>query len=165
MLYWIHFHRQKKKLPIQNTIKVLFCFDILVEIDIKKEKRHWSENNTDPDISFNEETKLFHCQTAGCATTAKYKYNIVKHLKLCYSPNKNQRKVADNKICKACRKEFSKMSNRDRHSQQFHAEKNHNSVTEDEIGEKGTKTSQKKELLVKIIQIHKAISYLLVKNF
>ena len=57
------------------------------------------------------------------------------------------------------------MSNRDRHSQQFHAEKNHNSVTEDEIREKGTKTSQKKELLVKIIQIHKAISYLLVKNF
>ena len=45
----------------------------------KWKKGHWSENNTGSDISFNEATKLFHCPTAGCATTAKHKYNIVKH--------------------------------------------------------------------------------------
>ena len=32
-------------------------------------------------------------------TNAKHKYNTVKHLKSCYSVNKNERKVADNKIC------------------------------------------------------------------
>ena len=80
-----------------------------VEIHEKK-KGHWSENNVDPDISFNEETKLVHCQTADCPMTAKYKHNILKHLKSCYSVNKNRRNVADNKICKACRKKFSKMS-------------------------------------------------------
>ena len=55
------------------------------------------------------------------------------------------------------------MSNRDRHLQQFHAENSHDSVAEDETIGKGTKRSQKKELLVKIIQIHTAISYLVVK--
>ena len=78
----------------------------------KKKKGHQSENNIEPNTSFNEETKLFHCQTNGCATTAKCKYNIVKHLKSCYSVNKNRRKVADNNFCKGCGKEFSKMSNR-----------------------------------------------------
>ena len=46
----------------------------------EKKKGHWPENNIDPDISFNEERKLFHCQTAGCATIAKYKYNTVKQI-------------------------------------------------------------------------------------
>ena len=46
----------------------------------EKKKGHWSEYNIDPDISFNEETKSFHWQTAGCAVTAKYKYNIIKQL-------------------------------------------------------------------------------------
>ena len=55
------------------------------------------------------------------------------------------------------------MSNRDRHLQQFHAENSHDSVAEDETIGKGTKRSQKKELLVKIIQIHTVISYLVVK--
>ena len=48
----------------------------------EKKKIYWSENNINPDISFNEQTKLFHCQTAGCTTIAKYRYNIVKHLML-----------------------------------------------------------------------------------
>ena len=98
----------------------------------EKKKGHWSEKNTDPDISFNEETQLFHCPTAGCATTAKYKYNIVKHLKSCYSVNKCRKKAADNKFCKACGKVFAKKSNRDRHFQQFHTEINHD-VAEDEL--------------------------------
>ena len=100
-----------------------------------------------------------------CATKAKYKHNIVKHLKSCYSVNKNRGKGADNKICKACGKEFSKMSNRNRLFQQFHAENNHGSAAQDEITEKGTERSQKKELLVKIMQIYTTISYLLEKMF
>ena len=94
----------------------------------EKKKGQCSENNIDPDISFNEETKLCHCPTAGFATTAKYKYNIVKHLQSCYSVNKNWRKVADNKICKVYGKKFAKKSNRD---QKFHTENNHDSVAED----------------------------------
>ena len=43
----------------------------------EKKKGHWSEKNTDPDISLNEETQLFHRPTAGCATTVKYKYYVV----------------------------------------------------------------------------------------
>ena len=43
----------------------------------EKKKGHRSEKNIDPDISLNEETQLFHRPTAGCATTVKYKYNIV----------------------------------------------------------------------------------------
>ena len=42
---------------------------------------------------------------------------------LCQQESK---KVVDNKICRACGKEFKQiMTNRDRHSQQFHAENNH----------------------------------------
>ena len=81
--------------------------------------------NTDPDINFNEETQLLHCPTAGCATTAKYKYNIVKYLKSSYSVNKCRKRAADDKICKACGKVFAKTSNRDRYFQQFHTEINH----------------------------------------
>ena len=91
-----------------------------------------------------------YCQTPGCATTSKYKHNIVKHLKSCYSVNKNRGKGADNKICKACGEEFSKMSNRNILFQQFHAENNHGSAAQDEITGKGTERSQKKELLVKM---------------
>ena len=91
----------------------------------------------DPDISFNEKTKLFHCQTVGCVKTAKYIYKIVKYLKSCYSVKKNRRKVADKKIWKACGKESFKMINRE-HSQQFHTENNHDSVAQDEITGKGT---------------------------
>ena len=54
-----------------------------------KKKEQWSENNIDPDISLNEETKWFHFETTGCATTGNYKYNIGKHLKSCYSVNNN----------------------------------------------------------------------------
>ena len=58
---------------------------------MNRKKDHWSENNTVPDISFNEETELFHRQTAGCAATAKYKYNIVKKFEimlLCHQESK-----------------------------------------------------------------------------
>ena len=54
-----------------------------------KKKVQWSENNIDPDISLNKETKWFHFETTGCATTGNYKYNIGKHLKSCYSVNNN----------------------------------------------------------------------------
>ena len=57
------------------------------------------------------------------------------------------------------------MSNRNRLFQQFHAENNHGSAAQDEITEKGTERSQKKELLVKIMQIYTTISYLLEKMF
>ena len=40
----------------------------------ENKKGHWSEKNADPDVSVNKETQLFDCPTAGCATTAKYKY-------------------------------------------------------------------------------------------
>ena len=119
---------------LQNTIKVLLCFDLFLYIcnsntvitkmvylcygncskvyssilsrnKYEKKEGHWPENNADPDISFNEETKLFHCPNAGCATTAKYKYNIVKHLNLCYFVNKNRGKVAKKSLRKGiCQK-------------------------------------------------------------
>ena len=126
--------KSSNKTCFQNIFKfyvlTYFCkwFTGAVEITAKfiqvyevekheKKKGHWSENHVDDDISFNKEKKLFRCQTAGCATTGKCKYNIVKHLKSCYSVNKNQRKVVDNKICRACGKEFKQiMANRDRHS-------------------------------------------------
>ena len=126
------------------------CSKVYSSISSRKEREkkngHWSEYNIDPDISFNEETKSFHWQTAGCAATAKYKYNIIKHLKSCYSVNKNQRKVADNQIYKACEKEFSKTSNRDDILDSFMLEII--MILLQKI------RSQKKELLVKIIQIH-----------
>ena len=103
----------------------------------KKKKGHQSENNKDPDISFNDETKLFHCQTTGCATTAKYKYNIVKHLKSCYSVNKNRRKKLITNFAKAAERNFPKCQT-DRDSQQFHDENNPDSVAQDEITGKGT---------------------------
>ena len=56
----------------------------------EKKKGHCSEKNTDPDVSFNEETQLCHCLTGGCATTAKYKYNIVSHVILSTSVGKEQ---------------------------------------------------------------------------
>ena len=80
----------------------------------------------------NEGTQLFQCPTAGCTTTAKYKYNIVKDLKSCYSVNKSRKRAADNKICKVCGKVFAKKSNRDGDFQQFHTEINHD-VAEDEL--------------------------------
>ena len=70
--------------------------------------RNKLERKKDTGIGFNEETKLFHCPTAGCAKTPKYKYNIV---------NKNRRKVPDNKIFKSCGRELAKKSNRDRYLQ------------------------------------------------
>ena len=36
----------------------------------ENKKGHWLEKNADPDVSVNEETQLFDCPTAGCATTA-----------------------------------------------------------------------------------------------
>ena len=174
--------KRSNKTCFQNTIKVLLCFDLFLYVCnsntvikkmvyqccgdgskmcssissskiFEKKKGRWSENNIYSDITFNEETKLYHCQTAGCATNtntnAKYKYNIVKHLKSCYTVNKNERKAADNKICYAYGKEFSKMSYRQ--SRLFHAENNYNSAAGDEITEKGTERSQKKKLLLKII--------------
>ena len=58
----------------------------------EKRKKDTGQNNIDPDIGFNEETKLFHCPTAGCAMSAKYKYNIVKQLKSCYSCQQESKK-------------------------------------------------------------------------
>ena len=82
----------------QNNIKVLLCFDLFLYVyhsntvitklvypchwncnkvyssilnrnKCEKKKGHWSENNTDPDIGFNEETKWFHCPASGSAIT------------------------------------------------------------------------------------------------
>ena len=58
------------------------CSKVYWSISSKNKQRHWSENNINRAISFSEETKLFYCQTAGCAAIAKYKYKIVKHLML-----------------------------------------------------------------------------------
>lgn len=58
------------------------CSKVYWSISSKNKQRHWSENNKNRAISFNEETKLLYCQTAGCATIAIYKYKIVKHLTL-----------------------------------------------------------------------------------
>ena len=80
-----------------------------MEINVNRKKDHWSENNTVPDIGFNEETELFHCQTAGCAATAKYKYNnIVKKFEIMLLCHQESKKVADNKIYKAYEKDFLK---------------------------------------------------------
>ena len=89
----------------------------------EKLKRHWlnKKNNV---IEFKKELSLFICPTAASGTTSKYKNNIVKHLKSCFAINRQHNSVADNKICPACKKEFIKKSNRDRHLKQFHAEKN-----------------------------------------
>ena len=51
------------------------------------------------------------------------------------------------------------------HSEQFHAENNLDSLAEEEIKEKGTERPEKKELLVKIIQIHMAFQICWWKNF
>ena len=89
----------------------------------EKLKRHRlnKKNNV---IEFKKELSLFICPTAGSGTTSKYKNNIVKHLKSCFAINRQHNSVADNNICPACKKEFIKKSNRDRHLKQFHAEKN-----------------------------------------
>ena len=51
----------------------------------------------------------------------RLKYNIVKHLKSCYSVNIRKKSVAQNKICDICGKEFAQKSNRDRHVTDFHS--------------------------------------------
>ena len=96
--------KRSNKICFQNTIKVLLCFDLFLYVCnsntvikkmvyqccgdgskmcsnissskiFEKKKGRWSENNIYSDITFNEETKLYHCQTAGCANT-KYKCKI-----------------------------------------------------------------------------------------
>ena len=77
--------------------------------------------------------KCLNVQQDGCITSAKYKYNIVKHLKSCYSVNIRKKSVAQNKICDICGKEFAQKSNRDRHVNDFHS----TNVAEFDIDESG----------------------------
>ena len=67
---------------------------------------------------------LFKCPTTDCATTSKYKYNIIKHLKSFRKFNKNKKGANENKICSFCSKVFTKISNRDRHVKNFHTHEN-----------------------------------------
>ena len=86
-----------------------------------KLKGHWSEKKCI--IEFDSNLSSFVCPSAGFNTTSKYKCNITKHLKSCYSINKQKDSVANSKICPDCGKEFLKKSNSDRHFKQFPSEK------------------------------------------
>ena len=49
---------------------------------------------------------LFSCPTTDCATTSKYKYNIIKHLKLCRKVNTNKKGGNENKTSSFCSKVY-----------------------------------------------------------
>ena len=60
-------------------------------------KAHWSQKKNNV-IEFNKKLSLFICPTAGCSTISKYKNNIVKHLKSCFTINRQRNSVADNNM-------------------------------------------------------------------
>ena len=62
-------------------------------------KRHYQEAvRSTRDIPYNGATKLYSCSTANCTATSKYKHNIIKQLKSCYTVNKNKKSVNENKF-------------------------------------------------------------------
>ena len=72
----------------------------------EKKKGHGPKDQK-REIPYDAEQNLFLCPSAQCETSAKYKYNIVKHLKSCNKINK-----------KYCDKTFTRKSSCDRHMRQ-----------------------------------------------
>ena len=89
----------------------------------EKLKGHAPETSN-REIPRDEKNELFKCPATDCATTSKYKYNIIKHLKICHKINKNKKGANENKICNFCSKVFTKKSNRDWHVKNFHTHEN-----------------------------------------
>ena len=73
----------------------------------EKLKGHAPETSN-REIPRDEKSGLFKCLTTDCATTSKYKYNIIKHLKSSRKVNKNKKGANKNKICTFYSKVFTK---------------------------------------------------------
>ena len=71
----------------------------------EKLKGHAPETSN-REIPRGEKSGLFKCPTIDCATTSKYKYNIIKHLKLCRKVNQNKKGGNENKISSFCSKVY-----------------------------------------------------------
>ena len=83
----------------------------------EKKKGHGPKDQK-REIPYDAEQNLFSCPSAQCETSAKYKYNIVKHLKSCNKINKKKKVIKGRKNCKYCDKTFTRKSSCDRHMRQ-----------------------------------------------
>ena len=63
----------------------------------EKKKGHGPKDQK-REIPYDAEQNIFLCPSAQCETSAKYKYNIVKHLKSCNKINKKKKVIKDVKI-------------------------------------------------------------------
>ena len=87
---------------------------------------------------FGDTAKKYKCATLGCATTSKFKGNIVRHMKDCAKQKMRKEQKADNKVCPYCGKVFVQKSNRDRHVKNQHEHSDFNHTFADETIDDGT---------------------------
>ena len=79
-------------------------------------KREKKKGHVQVDVTSNKKSgtsRLFTCPTIILATTSKYSYNIVKHLRSCHKVNQNKKDANGKKICSYCNKVFAKKANGD----------------------------------------------------
>ena len=53
-----------------------------------RKKEHFNKKESNHEINFDKESKLYLCPSTGCETASKYRHNIVKNLKSCKVVNK-----------------------------------------------------------------------------
>ena len=99
----------------------------------EKLKNHGSQLEEKTKIPFFD--TLYRCPANGCDVESKYKYNIVKHLKICVELKKRRNTVANSKVCPVCSKAFAQKSNRDRNVKNFYQDSENDIVIDNQRDE------------------------------